>query len=221
MLSANIAFISGALRAVVTDGITIGHPCCGEHDCKLLLKSQRDWYCPKHQAMGYKRHSAVTDCTQDVKGHHQTCDTPEHRALETRGVESHTAMFQLHRRLECLKIYHAPDETTSIGDEDSLSLFVLGEIIEVKSDAHPSKPERGNTKTRAHFGRHRTHNEELCAATCGIILGQATMYGSEGPNRVCICIVPTMQYLDMLKSWAGFPQGFIPYTELVTRCHLP
>lgn len=47
------------------------------------------------------------------------------------------------------------------------------------------------------------------------------MYGSEGPNGVHVCIVPTMQYLDMLKSWAGFPQGFIPYMELITRCHLP
>ena len=93
MLSANIAFISGALRAVVTDGITIGHPCCGEHNCKVPLKSQHDHYCPEHQAMGYKRHCAVTGCTQDAEGHHQTCDTPEHRALETCGVESHTVMF--------------------------------------------------------------------------------------------------------------------------------
>lgn len=121
--------------------------------------------------MGYECHCAVTDCTWDVEGHHQTCNTPEHCALETHGVESHTAMFQLCCRLECLKIYHAPNETTSIGDEDSLSLFVLGEIIEVESAAHLSKPERGNTKTWACFKRHQTHNEELCVTMCGIILG--------------------------------------------------
>ena len=58
-------------------------------------------------------------------------------------------------------------------------------------DSHPSKPELGNTKTWAHFGRWRTHNKELCVAICGVILGQATMYGYEGPNGVCVCTVAT------------------------------
>ena len=141
--------------------------------------------------MGYERRCAIMDCMRDIGGRHQTCDIPEHRALETQGVESHTAMFQLRRRLERLKIYHAPDKTTSFGDEDVSLSFLLGEIVEVELDSHPSKPESGNTKTRARFGRRRTHNEELCVATCGVILGRATMYGSEGPNGVRVCTVAT------------------------------
>ena len=46
------------------------------------------------------------------------------------------------------------------------------------------KPEAGNTTVRARFGRRRTHNEELCVASCGVILGRATFYGSEAPNGV-------------------------------------
>jgi hypothetical protein len=48
----------------------------------------------------------------------------------------------------------------------------------------PSKPETGNRKVRARFGRKRTHNEELCVASCGVILGRETFFGSEGSKAV-------------------------------------
>ena len=34
------------------------------------------------------------------------------------------------------------------------------------------------------FERHHTDNEEFCVVLCGVILGQATFYGSEAPNGV-------------------------------------
>jgi len=46
------------------------------------------------------------------------------------------------------------------------------------------KPDAGNRALRARFGRCHTHNEELCVASCGVILGRATFYGSEAPNGV-------------------------------------
>ena len=95
------------------DGITIGHPCCGEHDFKVPLALQHDCFCSVHQGMGYEHCCSITDCMQDIGGHHETCDIPEQQALETCGVESHMVMFQLHCRLKQLKIYHAPDMTTS------------------------------------------------------------------------------------------------------------
>jgi hypothetical protein len=45
------------------------------------------------------------------------------------------------------------------------------------------------------FGRRRTHNEELCVASCGVILGRATCYGSEAPNGVRVCL--TILYMDL------------------------
>lgn len=46
------------------------------------------------------------------------------------------------------------------------------------------KPESGLRRITARFGRRRTHNEQLCVSSCGIILGRATFYGAEGPNSV-------------------------------------
>jgi hypothetical protein len=46
------------------------------------------------------------------------------------------------------------------------------------------KSDKGNKTVRARFGRRRTHNEQLCVGSCGVILGWATFYGSEAPNGV-------------------------------------
>ncbi|KAF7968972.1 hypothetical protein HWV62_28773 [Athelia sp. TMB] len=167
------------LRAVVTDGVTIGHPCCGVHDCKEPLRSQRNRFCPTHWDKNTE--CAVVGCTNAMSPSHTTCAEPDHRSLETRGVEAHTAMFQLRRRLERLKVYHPEDEGDTIEAGEALA---TGEVVEIEDDNHPNKPESGNRKVRARFGRRRTHNEQLCVTTCGIILGRATMYGSEGVNGV-------------------------------------
>jgi hypothetical protein len=46
------------------------------------------------------------------------------------------------------------------------------------------KSAKGNRVVRARFGRKRTHNEELCVYSCGIVAGRATFFGSEAPNGV-------------------------------------
>lgn len=51
------------------------------------------------------------------------------------------------------------------------------------------KPDTGNRNVRARFGRRWTHNEQLCVASCGVILGRATFYGSEAPNGVCVRVL--------------------------------
>lgn len=50
------------------------------------------------------------------------------------------------------------------------------------------KTETGNQKVRARFGRRRTHNEQICICSCGVILGRATFFGSEAPNGVRVCL---------------------------------
>lgn len=52
---------------------------------------------------------------------------------------------------------------------------VAVEVTEVDEDGEcDDKPEEGNRKVRARLGRRWTHNEQLCVATCGVILGCAT-----------------------------------------------
>ncbi|KAF8588914.1 hypothetical protein K439DRAFT_1613137 [Ramaria rubella] len=59
-----------------------------------------------------------------------------------------------------------------------------GTAADGASPSCPSKPPTGNRAVCACFGWKRTHIEELCVASCGMILGQGTFYGSEGPNGV-------------------------------------
>lgn len=126
---------------------------------------------------------AIIGCNNRAIIKHSTCADVNHRKLETRGVEAHTAMFQLRRRLERLKIYHPGDEDTT-DEVDGSDVLEAGEVVEIAAEGHPDKPEGGNQRIRARFGRRRTHNEQLCVATCGVIFGRATMYGSEGVNGV-------------------------------------
>ncbi|KAI0310443.1 hypothetical protein OF83DRAFT_1228775 [Amylostereum chailletii] len=119
-------------------------------------------------------------CDQPVKQGCKTCVNPEYQALEAVAKEGKSAMFQLRHRAQRHGIPLPPDalETSSSGigpnGEDGLDIDQDG-LCEGKS------PD-GNTKLRAHFSRERTHNEQLCVATCGVILGRATFYGSEAPN---------------------------------------
>lgn len=115
-------------------------------------------------------------------------------------------MFQLKRRLERVNISQTHDSLASGGgdDDDVPDLVPPSDDDEEDADAGEGsgvqddeietfvdedgvcdgKPEGGNRSVRARFGRRRTHNEELCVGSCGVILGRATLYGSEAPNGV-------------------------------------
>jgi hypothetical protein len=91
-------------------------------------------------------------------------------------------------------ITHLRPDDTIVSNEDDEDIFHPGEgpgDDEMTLDANGvcnGKPESGNRALRARFGRRRTHNEELCVASCGTILGRATFFGSEAPNGVRVCL---------------------------------
>ncbi|KAJ7509683.1 hypothetical protein B0H11DRAFT_1702569, partial [Mycena galericulata] len=85
------------LSACVTDGVTVGHACCGVHDCKIPLANQRAWFCPSH---GERRFICVVNgCENPSEVHWRTCVTPSHRAYEQDRRTKGKAMFQLRARL--------------------------------------------------------------------------------------------------------------------------
>ncbi|KAI0711100.1 hypothetical protein C8Q72DRAFT_790530 [Fomitopsis betulina] len=54
-------------------------------------------------------------------------------------------------------------------------------------------------KLRARFGCRWTHNEQLCVATCGTILGCMTMFGSEALTGTFLKLLfPTQRSLPMV-----------------------
>ena len=212
----------GHIRSTVTDGVAIGCPCCGVHDCPLALASVKNRFCKDHNELDNQ--CVVTTCSADAQPGFWTCSAPDHRTLELYHYQQGKAMFQLKHRLERLKVSQtnnslSPSPATKErirgdinkltadpsvllpesddhghGDNSGDSIAQLEQEYlgdeEVLLDANgicDGKPESGNRSVRARFGRRRSHNEELCVASCGVILGRATFLGSEAPNGVRVC----------------------------------
>lgn len=68
------------VSAAVTDGVTVGHPCCAEHECKLPLRNVRHEYCEHHRDMNAI--CCVSNCQSSREKGHRTCSMPEHRKQE-------------------------------------------------------------------------------------------------------------------------------------------
>ena len=183
--------MSDELRSVVVDGVTVGHPCCAEHDCHYSLKSSRDRYCSYHAHLSNR--CVVVSCNTPAEDHFKTCSDPDHRALETKYNMAAKAMFQLRRRLERVNSSQTHDALATGLDSDKGTEDIEGSGIgedqdtEVTMDFCDGKLATGNQRVRARFGRRRTHNDELCVASCGVILGRTTFYGSEAPSAVRVC----------------------------------
>lgn len=100
------------------------------------------------------------------------------------------AMFQLRRRLERVNSYQTHDALATGFDSNKEAEGLEGsgvgedQDMEVTVEDCNGKPSTGNQRVRARFGRRRTHNDELCVASCGVILGRTTFYGSEAPSAV-------------------------------------
>ena len=213
------------LRSVVVDGVTIGHPCCSEHDCPIPLQSSRDRYCPVHTHLSDL--CVVISCNEIAERNFKTCAHPDHRSLETKYDMASKAMFQLRHRLERVSRQthdSLPTDFASYGDGSGDSPqgpdVRYDQEVEVTADDCNGKPASGNRPIRARFGRRRTHNDELCVASCGVILGRTTFYGSEAPSAVRVRFSQPID-LDLAHSaHAGFPDGLVPNTTITTGRHL-
>ncbi|KAJ7839792.1 hypothetical protein B0H13DRAFT_1521182, partial [Mycena leptocephala] len=77
----------------VTDGVTVGHACCGVHDCQIPLTSQRAWFCPSHADLLFI--CAVTGCENKAEVGWRTCSDRAHRGFEENRRAQGKAMFML------------------------------------------------------------------------------------------------------------------------------
>ncbi|KAF4623949.1 hypothetical protein D9613_001395 [Agrocybe pediades] len=179
-ITVNASGQQGFLRSTVTDGVTIGRPACSSHDCESPLKSVKDRFCPAHADQDLLC-VVITTCSCPAEKGYRTCADGEHRRLEDYNSEKEKAMFQLKERLARLRTSQ-PREGIPQGAEDTGRDEEV--IIDQDGVCDTDKPEEGNQKLRARFGRRRSHNEELCVASCGVIIGRETFYGSEAPTKV-------------------------------------
>ena len=203
--------------STVTDGITIGHPCCTVQDCPEPLCHVKKHFCPLHTHLNSV--CVVTTCPALTDTDFCTCADLEHHKLETYYKQQGKAMFQLKHHLERVKVSQTHNSLSpgddnkhsstahALDDDQVLDLVKVdddededdfGEGCGVQGDDDDvfidqdgvcdGKPDTGNKSVRARFGRHCTHNEELCVGSCGVILGQATFYRSEAPNGVRVSV---------------------------------
>lgn len=86
------------ISAVVTDGVTVGHPCCAEHNCPVDLAHGRDRYCPLHKSKSMS--CAVAGCSREADPQFVSCDNPVHRQWELdrrRGGEAFSVLRRRHK----------------------------------------------------------------------------------------------------------------------------
>ncbi|KAI0083493.1 hypothetical protein BDY19DRAFT_978231 [Irpex rosettiformis] len=172
-------------RVVVTDGITIGRPCCSVHNCKNPLQKQYDRFCADPEHARLVTVCAIKDCDSTVLSGHLVCGNRLHLEFEAR----HRLHGQARIR-QLAQLYNPNDEEehndSSHNGEEFFDIDDHNQIVgeDIGPSTFPLTPAAGHKRVRAIFGRKRTHGEQLLVGCCGIIIARATMYGAEGIHSV-------------------------------------
>ncbi|EEB92058.1 hypothetical protein MPER_09485 [Moniliophthora perniciosa FA553] len=124
-----------ALRAIVTDGITVGHPCCKVHNCTEPLVNNRAHFCQVHQDL--KKLCVVNGCDRDARMGGKTCDEPAHVKLDEYKNLKGKGFFLLKQRLH--QIGQQPKDSfgidpSAIGEDEA--------EVEMEDPSH--KSDQGN-----------------------------------------------------------------------------
>ena len=179
---------------VVTDGICIGHPCCGSHNCKVPLKNNRDRFCSIHADLEYV--CSIVGCGLPVVSGRLTCADPLHQRVEAHHQDKGQSRFQLCDRLQRARDIHPSSQSanskvlsqlaTIDNDEEEFEIDPTGHVVDAASHTS-TQPATTDKKLCAKFTQSRTHNEQLVVAPCSMILGCDTMFGAEGVASVAVC----------------------------------
>nr|GAT55111.1 predicted protein [Mycena chlorophos] len=156
------------IRGGTTDGVTIGHPCCGEKDCQGPLLSSKDRYCMAHHVL--EGRCAAKGCSADAAEGHITCDIAVHRAEEIALQLKEDAAFRdLSRRSAKCNV-----PTTQRTADPFPRIFL--------DHSTPSSTSTKKNSVVLSISRHWTHNDQLFVLCCGVIIARATFYSHEGPS---------------------------------------
>jgi len=192
------------------DGISLGHPTCAHHNCKIPLTTSRDRYCVGHRDLS--NICAIKGCDSPVLEGKRTCGDPSHQEVERIYILQGESRVQLQEKLKRQRVSHPndalPDDDLDVAelidDEEEEEFDVTDEnlihgVHEGVSDPRGASPLRtvglGNKKRiSARFGRKRTHNEQILVAPCGMILARETFYGAEAISMCAVNFDCTLQF---------------------------
>ncbi|KAI7961221.1 hypothetical protein MJO28_001710 [Puccinia striiformis f. sp. tritici] len=188
------------VRAVVTDGLTIGHWRCSasaaqlenlakesgqpapDGPCRRTLDTVRNQYCSFHQPF-LEGMCQAQPCIQPALPNQRTCGLQSHRdAAQTFGTRVNSN-FQLHSML------NRPGSNCTSGRRQADESDRAEESRRSGEEGASKKPS---------LSRARTHNDQLAVAPCGVILARQTMFNSESPSAVKVnlsCISMLLRYV--------------------------
>ncbi|KZP00080.1 hypothetical protein CALVIDRAFT_476434, partial [Calocera viscosa TUFC12733] len=161
------------LSCAITDGVSIGRPCCAIHNCPNPLPSNRAHYCHVHTTL--ESICAVEGCDRLVQGGKRTCDLDQHIRLESnyRAIGQSFNLLKTRLQLEGVEVEAVEVEAAEVE---------AAEVEAAEVEAHGMQKKAAKIKAR--FARRRTHNEQLVVRPCGIILARGTFYGAEALGSV-------------------------------------
>jgi hypothetical protein len=190
---------------VVIDGVTVGHPCCARHNCKVPLANNKHRFCPEDA--GQNTICAIIGCSSPTVPDSRVCSDLTHQEVERVHRERGQGRFQLKERLQRARVSHPNDavaketNVTEIIDTDNEE-----EDFEVDDPQEQENNGKSKKQLRAQFGRKRTHNEQIVVAPCGTIIARETFYGAEGVGSVvvstfecCACYRSSDTVKEMIK----------------------
>jgi len=174
------------LRVIVTDGITIGHPCCGVAHCDKPLDNSKERFCEGHK--NQENICSIIGCNKRTMPNSLTCPIPKHCAMEKQRSASNKGFFTLRHRLTRQKVSHPEDSFNA--EPQEMHDDYIDEVQLDDSEEDPAcqeKDEDGKRRLRARFGRRRSHNEQIMVRPCGIIVSRTTFFGSETTPQTIVC----------------------------------
>ena len=202
-------------EVVVTDGVTVGRPCCAVPHCKNPLGSNHHRFCslnPDHQRL--ETVCAVDGCNQPIASglsragkFHKACSDPIHLRMEA-AWQVHGGKGQVQRaKVAKLNETLVANDTTSeelpvqeveewfehnsaTGQVKLIQASGISTGISDPVDTVDCSDKKEPPKLKAIFCRQRTNNEQLFVHPCGIICGRATMYHHEAVSNVLVgCLI--------------------------------
>jgi hypothetical protein len=203
------------ISVVVIDGVTVGRTCCAVHNCKVHLQSNKFCFCPDHYNLHFT--CSIVSCNAPVTVGAKTCNIPVHKEIERIHTERGRALFELKKKLERARVAHPNNSMAEDVDEP----MVVDEVAEQEFDVNneglpmPDRTQNGadlatttatvtaaattgqpSKRMKALFGRHRTHNEQLIVAPCGMIMARETFYGAEAVPTVVVSLNASYLSID-------------------------
>lgn len=128
-----MTYILDYARAIVSDGIIIGHPCCNVAHCEVALANKRHRYCPEHAYLNAV--CSVEGCTKPIVAGTLSCDIPEHVLLYSNYKKRKNAKFQRKKAKNKVTSTAKPPNDNILTDSGSITtLYDTGDVDDLLGD---------------------------------------------------------------------------------------